>query len=304
MRRRFITADVFTDEPFGGNPVAVLPDARGLSTDQMQRLAREFNLSETVFVLPPSVPEHDRHIRIFVPTEEVPFAGHPTIGTAIILATIGELAIDGPTTGIVLEVEAGPVPVTIQAIDGRPVSATLTAPKRPELRPAPPLETMAALLSIRPDQIVQAEASSCGLPFLLAEVVDRDALGTTSLDPAIADQIGDQAWARWPLVFTRDAADGIDFQARMYAPGSGIPEDPATGSASAALAGWLGHHDPLQDGTISKVIAQGIEMGRPSRLEIEVDKRAGEVTAVRVTGRAVLISEGQIEVPPVPPAHG
>ena len=138
MRRRFITADVFTDQPFGGNPVAVLPDAAGLSTDQMQRLAREFNLSETVFVLPPEQPEHDKRIRIFVPTAEVPFAGHPTIGAAIILATIGEIAIDGAETDITLKTEAGPVPVTINAIDGRPTAATLTAPKKPELRPASP----------------------------------------------------------------------------------------------------------------------------------------------------------------------
>lgn len=304
MRRRFITADVFTDQPFGGNPVAVLPDARGLSTDQMQRLAREFNLSETVFVFPPENPAHDRRMRIFVPTEEVPFAGHPTIGTAIILSTIGDLPIDGPMSGIVLETEAGAVPVTVQASDGRPVSATLTAPKKPELRPAPPLDLLAAMLSLRPDQVIQAEASSCGLPFLLVEVADRQALGVSRLDLTIADRIGDDAWARWPLVFTRDAAEGFDFQARMYAHGAGIPEDPATGSAAAALAGWLGYHDPMQDGTIKRVIAQGVEMGRPSRLEIEVDKRDGKVAAVRVTGSAVLISEGEIELPSVLPAPG
>jgi len=303
MRRRFITADVFTDQPFGGNPVAVLPDARGLSTDQMQRLAREFNLSETVFVLPPDDPEHDKRIRIFVPTDEVPFAGHPTIGTAIILSAIGEIGIDGPKTDIVLKTEAGPVPVTIKAIDGRPVSATLTAPKKPEIRPAPAKETLATILSLRADQIVQAEASSCGLPFLLVEVTDREALGASRMDAGAAGNL-ENAWARWPLVFTRNAADGADIQARMYAPGSGIPEDPATGSAAAALAGWLGHHDPMQDGTIKRTIAQGIEMGRPSRLDIEVDKAAGNVTAVRVTGSAVLISEGEIEVPPVPPALG
>ena len=298
MRRRFITADVFTTQPFGGNPVAVLPDATGLSTDQMQRLAREFNLSETVFVLPPEGADHDKRIRIFVPTEEVPFAGHPTIGTAIILSTVGDIPLNGDVTGTVLKTEAGNVPVAIRARDGQPVSATLTAPKLPEIRPAPARETLAAMLSLSPDQIVQGEASSCGLPFLLIEVADREALGASRLDLTVNDQIGEGAWARWPLVFTRDAAEGFDFQARMYAHGAGIPEDPATGSAAAALGGWLGHHDPMQDGTIKRVIAQGVEMGRSSRLEIEVDKKDGEVTAVRVTGSAVLISEGQIEVPP------
>jgi len=301
MRRRFITADVFTDQPFGGNPVAVLPDATGLTTDQMQCLAREFNLSETVFVLPPEHPEHDKRIRIFVPTAEVPFAGHPTIGTAIILSAIGDIAIDGNETGIMLKTEAGPVPVTIKAVDGRPIAATLTAPKPPELRPAPPKDKLAAMLSLQLDQVVQAEASSCGLPFLLIEIADRAALGSSRLDISIHEQLLDQAWAEWPLVFTRDATDGFDIQARMYAPGAGIPEDPATGSAAAALAGWLGHHDPLQNGTLKRVIAQGVEMGRPSRLEIEVDKQDGKVSAVRVTGNAILISEGQIKVPP---AHG
>lgn len=198
MRRRFITADVFTDQPFGGNPVAVLPDAAGLSTDQMQRLAREFNLSETVFVLPAKDPTHTREIRIFVPTEEVPFAGHPTIGTAIILSSIGEVAVDGPMTGIVLKTEAGPVPVTIGTVDGRPVSATLTAPLKPELRPAPSKDVLAAMLSLQPEQIVQAAASSCGLPFLLIEVADRAALGASRLDLTVTDTLGDQAWARWP----------------------------------------------------------------------------------------------------------
>lgn len=297
MRRRFITADVFTDQPFGGNPVAVLPDARGLSTDQMQRLAREFNLSETVFVLPPEDPAHDKRIRIFVPTDEVPFAGHPTIGTAIILSSIGEIAMDGDITGIALKTEAGPVSVTIKAADGRPVSATLTAPLAPDIREAPSPAVMAPLLSLKPEQIIQTASASCGLPFMLVEVTDLEALGTSWMDSSAADNLRDE-WARWPLVFTRNAGDSIDIQARMYAPGSGIPEDPATGSAAAALAGWLGHHDPMQDGTFKKVIAQGIEMGRPSRLEIEVDKKNGDVTAVRVTGNAILISEGQIEVPP------
>jgi trans-2,3-dihydro-3-hydroxyanthranilate isomerase len=297
MRRRFLTADVSTDQPFGGNPVAVLPDAEGLTTDQMQKLAREFNLSETVFVLPPEDPAHARRLRIFVPTREIPFAGHPTIGTALILAAIGDLDLGETRTGIVFEMPAGPVPVAIDSIDGRPHSATLTAPRPPEVRDAPPAAFMAALLSLAPDQIVRSEAASCGNPFLLVQVRDREALGRARIDHAVLDRFDADAFATEPFLFTEDAPAGFDIQARMYAPHMGIPEDPATGSAAAAYAGWLGHHAPEQDGLIKRSIAQGIEMGRPSRIEIEIDKRAGEVTAVRVAGSATLISEGHIVLP-------
>lgn len=298
MRRRFITADVFTNQPFGGNPVAVLPDAEGLTADQMQKLAREFNLSETVFVLPPENPAHTKHLRIFVPTSEIAFAGHPTIGTALILAATGALDLKSPRTDIVFEMKAGPVPVTIESTDGRPERATLTAPQSPEFRKAPPIDVVAALLSLSPDEIVKAEAASCGNPFMLVQVKDLGILGASRIDMAVLDRIGTDAFATEPFVFTEEAPEGFDFQARMFAPAHGIPEDPATGSAAAAFAGWLGHHDPMADGTIKRVVAQGVEMGRPSRLEIEVDKRQSQVTAIRVSGNAVLISEGAIEVPP------
>lgn len=297
MRRRFITADVFTDQPFGGNPLAVLPDAEGLTADQMQKLAREFNLSETVFVLPPENPAHTKLLRIFVPTSEIPFAGHPTIGAALVLAATGALDLNDLRTDIVFEMKAGPVPVTIESNDGRPSKATLTAPQKPEFRDAPPIDVVAALLSLSPDQIIKAEAASCGNPFLLVQVNSRSILGAARINMPILDRIRPDAFATEPLVFTDEAPDGFDYQARMFAPVHGIPEDPATGSAAAAFAGWLGHHDSMTDGTISRVIAQGVEMGRPSRLEIEVDKREGQVSAVRVTGSAVFISEGSIVLP-------
>ncbi len=298
MRRRFITADVFTDQPFGGNPVAVLPDAAGLTTVQMQQLAREFNLSETVFVLPPEDSAHTNRLRIFVPTKEIPFAGHPTIGTALILAAIGGLELRGDRTNIIFEMAAGPVPVSIDSPGGEPSTATLTAPQAPEIRDAPPIDILASMLSLESDEIIRAESASCGNPFILVQVKDRQALERARMDMSGADHIDERWFASEPLVFTEDASDGFDIQARMFAPHVGIPEDPATGSAAAAFAGWLGHHDPMADGTLKRMIAQGIEMGRPSRLEIEVDKQDGNVTAVRVTGAAVLISEGMIEVPP------
>jgi len=299
MRRQFITADVFTDQPFGGNPLAVLTDARGLTTEQMQRLAREFNLSETVFVLPPDDPAHDQRLRIFVPAAEIPFAGHPTIGTALILAHQGVFDLAGEEVSIVFDMAAGPVPVTIALDNGRPMSATLTAPQLPTIGEAPSKEIMANILSLAPDQIVKTGAASTGNPFLMVQVTDRTALGQSRINSAALDRHGDELFVKEPFVFTDDAPSGFDFQARMFAPLAGIPEDPATGSAVASFGGWLGHHDPQEDGRIKKVIAQGVEMGRPSRLEVDINKKQGAVTAVRVSGRAVLISEGEIEEPPI-----
>jgi trans-2,3-dihydro-3-hydroxyanthranilate isomerase len=302
MRYRFVTADVFTATPFAGNPLAVLLDARGLETAQMQAIAREFNLAETVFVLPPEMAGHARRLRIFTPAREIPFAGHPTIGAALVLAELGAIALAGPASEIVLGEAAGPVPVTIRmAADGTRM-AQLTAPAAPSLRPGPSVEDAAALLSLAPDDLVTARGlpvqASCGLPFILIEVRDRGALGRARFDHGVFARRFAGGWAEFPYVLTADAPAGADLQVRMFAPSGGVPEDPATGSAAAAYGGWLGGSEPLAEGTLQRVILQGIELGRPSRLEVEVDKRAGAVAAVRVAGSAVLISEGTILAPP------
>jgi trans-2,3-dihydro-3-hydroxyanthranilate isomerase len=302
MPYRFLTTDVFTDRIFGGNPLAVLPDGRGLNTGEMQAVAREFNLSETVFVLPPDDPAHTRRLRIFTPARELPFAGHPTVGTALALAAIGAIELGAEITSIVFEEGAGPVPVTIRAAGSRPAFAELTAPEPPEVRPAPdPLE-LAALLALAPSDLrTEAglpEMASCGLPFLIVELRDAAALGRTRLDRTVWQRLLADAWAREVYLVTRDVAgEDADFRVRMFAPAAGIGEDPATGAAAAAFGGWLGLREAPGEGTRRYVIAQGVEMGRPSRLEIEVEKRAGRVTAVRVGGNAVLVSEGTIEVP-------
>jgi len=302
MRYRFVTADVFTDRTFGGNPLAVLPDAGGLADGQMQAIAREFNLSETVFVLPPDEPAHTRKLRIFTPAQEVPFAGHPTVGSALVLAAIGALDLAGETTRITFEERAGPVPVTIRSAGGRAVFAQLTAPQAPEVRPAPEPAALAAMLSLAPADLRTAaglpEIASCGLPFLIVELRDAAALARARLDHAIWRELLAGASTKEVYLVTRDAGADADFQVRMFAPAAGVAEDPGTGSAAAALGGWLGLREAPADGTQRYVIAQGIEMGRPSRLEIEIEKRAGQVTAVRVGGGAVLVSEGTIEVSP------
>jgi trans-2,3-dihydro-3-hydroxyanthranilate isomerase len=302
MRHRFITADVFTDRIFGGNPLAVLPDARGLASAQMQSIAREFNLSETVFVLPPDDPAHSRKLRIFTPAQEIPFAGHPTVGGALVLAATGALELTGETTRVVFEELAGPVPVTIRTAGGEPAFAQLTAPVAPEVRPAPAADAIAAMLSLTPADLRSAAGLpafvSCGFPLLIVELADAAALGRARLDHALWQRLLADAWSREVYLVSRAAAvPEADFQVRRFAPAAGIAEDPATGGAAAALGGWLGLRETPAEGTTRHLLAQGIEMGRPSRLEIEIDKRAGEVAAVRVGGSAVLVSEGTIEVP-------
>ncbi len=304
MRIRFLTADVFTDRIFGGNPLAVVPDARGLSAAQMQRVAGEFNLSETAFVLPPDDPAHTRRVRIFTPGAELPFAGHPTVGTAVVLASTGEVALDGGEARVVFEEGVGPVPVTIRAEAGRPLFAQLTAARRPERLdvPVPPPDVLAYALSLLPAE-VRAEPDghapevwTAGVPFLCVPVRDLEALGRARISvdwEPVAAEMG----LREVFVFTTATGEEADVRARMFAPGLGIAEDPATGAAASAFAGYLGVRTRLRDGTACWVVAQGVEMGRPSRLEVEADKVGGEVVAARVGGTAVLVSEGTMEVP-------
>ncbi len=300
-RYRFLTTDVFTDTPFEGNPLAVLPDARGLDGRTMQRIAREFNFSETAFVLPPDSPAHTRRVRIFTPGTEVPFAGHPTIGTAFVLATIGEIDLREGTTEIVLEEGVGAVPVTIDAPGGRPGTITLTAARAPERGPEPPGgAAIARCLRLGPEDVLTGDRGpagwTCGLPFLFVTVRDRATLARAGVDRAAWDRDLAGTWA--PDVFVlcfEPEREGSDVRARMFAPGVGVEEDPATGSACAALAGYLGEH--AGDGTSRWTVEQGFEMGRPSLLRVEARKEAGRVVEVRVGGAAVLVSEGMIVAP-------
>lgn len=298
MRYRFHTADVFTAQIFGGNPLAVFPAARGLDGAVMQRIARELNLSETVFVLPPEDARNTRKLRIFTPATELPFAGHPTVGTAFVLAAIGDLALDGEETAIVFEEGVGPVPVSIRAQEGRPVFAQLSVAKAPELGPAPPpVDAIAAALSLDTFHLLQGEhapqAWSCGVPFLFVPVRDLAALARARIDMSRWQAVLASYWAPSPFVFV----PGEPLRARMFAPAMGVAEDPATGAAAAALAGYLGTREAADDCTCLWTIEQGVEMGRPSRIELEADKSEGRIVAVRVGGAAVLVSEGTFEVP-------
>jgi trans-2,3-dihydro-3-hydroxyanthranilate isomerase len=301
-RFRYCTADVFTDQPFGGNQLAVFPDAREIPEHRLLDVAREFNYSETTFVYPPADPAHTRHVRIFTPGGEVPFAGHPTVGTAHVLAAIGEIPLTGDTTRIVFEEGVGPVPVAIRARDGRPVFAQLSVAKLPEIGPPPPSrEELAAMLSLETEDLLDGDwapqALSCGLPFLFVPLRDRAAVtrARVRLEPWERSLAG--SWADMVFVFAREGErPGSDVHGRMFAPGISVPEDPATGSANAALGGYLAVRDGRKEGTLRWIVEQGFAMGRPSMLEVEADLSTGGVTAVRVGGASVLVCEGTMEI--------
>lgn len=300
MRYAFCTVDVFSERIFGGNPLAVFPEAQGLNPAMMQRIAGELNLSETAFVFPAEQAEHTRRLRIFTPQVELPFAGHPTIGTAYALAATGRITLDGEQTRIVLEETVGPVRVDVQARDGRPVSARLWAAQMPVFGPPPEKAELAKMLSLEAEALeagpLSPQAVSCGVPFTFIPLRDREALGRARLDLAIWKRLLADTWAPHVYCLALDPEmAGHDLRARMFAPAMGIEEDPATGAAASALAGYLGGREA--DGRLRWVVEQGFEMDRPSILEVEADKREGEIVAVRVGGSCVMVSEGLIEIP-------
>lgn len=302
MNARYLTADVFTDERFGGNQLAVFPDAREITPELMPHIAREFNYSETTFVLPPIDPGNTARVRIFTPGGELQFAGHPTIGTAHVLASIGLVKLAGTETRIVLEEGVGPVPVTIRSTNGQPDFAQLTAAMLPEVGPPPPsANTLAAMLSLDPGDVLDgdmtAQAVSCGTPFLFVPLRDRATVGRARLKLDLWESALGGYLTNKVFVFAMDGErPASDVRARMFAPGIGIAEDPATGSAAVGLAGYLAARDSRTSGTLRWVVEQGFEMGRPSILEIEADKKDGRITAARVGGRTVLICEGTMRL--------
>ncbi|MDZ7642987.1 MAG: PhzF family phenazine biosynthesis protein [Woeseiaceae bacterium] len=291
---RFFICDVFTASRFGGNPLAVLPEADGLGDAEMQQIAREFNYSESTFVLPGNGPLN-RRVRIFTPTTEVPFAGHPTIGTAFALAQAGEFGALFESLDVHFDVAAGRVPVLISA--GK--SGTWC-----ELQAPQPLSTgtsvaparIAAALSLATDDIVtdthEPVVASVGLPFLIVEVAGIDALRRARAQTAALEALHDDGIVPDVHVYTR-SDDEFDLRARMFAPLDGVPEDPATGSANCALAALLASRNEGADGEHRWRIAQGVEMGRPSVLDARTRRNGGEVTTW-IGGSSVHVAEGTI----------
>jgi trans-2,3-dihydro-3-hydroxyanthranilate isomerase len=303
MRYKFYTADVFTDRIFGGNPLAVFPEAEGLMPVQMQQIAKEFNLSETVFVFPPETDKGTRRLRIFTPKTEIPFAGHPTVGTAYILGAIAQIELQDPITTIIFEEGVGAVPVKIRVKNGQPVYSELIAAKLPEYGSEPPnIAELASMLSLESGDLLAGEnrpqAVSCGLPFLFIPLRDRAALAKVRLDREKWKRLLSDYWTSSVYVFCYDPElEGSSIRARMFDPGFGIEEDPATGSAATALAGYLGIRTQKGDRTLRWVVEQGFEMGRPSILQVEADLEGDRIKEIRVGGASVLVSKGTIEIP-------
>ena len=296
-RYPFYLCDVFTDVRFAGNPLAVLPDAQGLTDLQMQQIAREFNFSETTFVLPAEA-GHTRRVRIFTPTIELPFAGHPNIGTAYVLASIGELgALDKPIS-IVFEEGAGALHIEIDVADGKPTCCRLEAPEPLTLGDEVEVKAVADVLSLLPDDISTdthpPRAASVGLTFLFAELRGLDALERVRINAgALATLEAIDA----PLAicaYVRGDSDNA-LRVRVMIADDGY-EDPATGSANCALAAMLAQLDSVQDGELSWRITQGVEMGRPSTLYASAEKRDGQVVSARIAGGCVLVANGTLDL--------
>jgi trans-2,3-dihydro-3-hydroxyanthranilate isomerase len=302
MKYRYFTCDVFTEHRFGGNPLAVLPHADGLSDLQMQQIAREFNYSESAFVFPPEAGQ-TRKVRLFTPAREVPFAGHPNVGTAFVLASTGELGEIRSSCRVIFEEKAGSVPVSIQVVKGEITSCELTAPEPLSLGQPIPAGLVAAAVSLTEEDIVtkahQPQVVSVGLPFVMTEVRDLAALErvrpNTKGFEGIRDVLQNETARASVYLYTRTTGD-VALRARMLAPLSGVPEDPATGSASCAVVGLLAHLERQASGEFTFHIAQGVEMGRPSSIYARAEKANGVVQKTHVGGSCVLVSEGSIQL--------
>lgn len=297
MARRFATLDVFTDTILAGNPLAVVLDCEGLDGAAMQAIAGEFNLSETVFVLPPDDPRHRARLRIFTPRAELPFAGHPTLGAAILLALRDARA--GLTDAVAFGLEAGvgTLSCVVEPGDGRG-QARFRMPVLPEFSgdgPAP--EALAGALGLASGAIGFGRHApsrhSLGPRFLFVPVASPEALADAALDPAAFAGLGAPAAL---YLYTPDPDGARHFHARMFAPHLGVPEDPATGSAAAAFAGVMMQFEPLGDGTHDLVLHQGAAMGRPSEIRVQLGIAAGTLRAIEIGGAAVLVSEGRLHV--------
>src|SRR6185312_89088 len=275
-RHRFVTLDVFTSSAFGGNQLAVFPDASGIPEDALIRITREFNFAEVTFCYPPANAAHTKRVRIFTPAREIPFAGHPTVGTAIALVDLGLAgAQGGGSMKLVLEEGVGPIPVTVRRKAGAPAFAQFSTAKLAETGPAAPdPRALAAVLSITAGDILTAptapENVSCGLPFLLVPLRSVDAVSRARVQVDAWEATLKSAGAPDIFLVSKDPAGGdAHYHARMFGPGVNVPEDTATGSANACLAGYLAARAAQTGGTLRWTVDQGVEMGRPSRIEIE-----------------------------------
>ncbi len=301
---RFVQVDVFTRVPFGGNPLAVFPDAEGLTTAEMQQLAREMNLSETTFVLPPRAPGADFRVRIFTPASEIPFAGHPVVGTHWVLANLGRVGLEAPITRVCLELGVGVLPADLRVVAGAVERVTMTQ-DRPTLHAVlSDVSDLAAGLGLPAEAILgtglPVQVVSTGLPQMMVPVrslAEVQGLAADELNVAALNRACRSVGTECVMVFTLETErPEATVHVRLFAPLLGVPEDPATGSANGALGAYLVHHRaiPLTEPTTRIVSEQGTELQRPSTLYVEVDHAHAEPTAVRVGGEVVAVAEGVV----------
>jgi len=297
VKYTFHIVDVFSATPFGGNQLAVLPDAVGISADGMQKIAREFNFGETTFVLPKNDPANTCRVRIFTPRAELDFAGHPTVGTACALVMQQHERLSDPIR-LILEENVGPVTVDVAQRNGGfhgmlTLSAKIEAPTE-----APSPTDLAAVLSIQPAEVSQVFFAGVGVPFCFAqlsssEVVDRAAINRAAWAATLS-----RAWSSHLFFFAGSLKDVGKLYARMCAPALGVEEDPATGSACAALVGAMASKPDFDGMAYRLSIRQGVSMGRRSEIEAEARKTGSVVTSVSVRGATAYIASGEIDVPP------
>lgn len=300
---KFYQADVFTSLPFGGNPVAVFPEAQGLDDDQLQQIAREMNLSETVFVLPPTDPAAVVRLRIFTPTQEIPFAGHPVLGTFYVLAQLGLIAITDGVTRVMQECNIGLFPVEIHAQEGLITRVVMTQPKPlflGSVEESDDLFDIAKALGLSKNQIIDTKCPvmvvSTGLPVLIVPVRTLTAVRSIVPDAAAIVELCGRLGANGIMVFTTVTVEPYAaVHTRMFAPSIGILEDPATGSASGAMGAYLVHNGLVEVGPMTELIVeQGYEIARPSRILVQVESEDDAIQTVKVGGQCVMVVKGTL----------
>jgi trans-2,3-dihydro-3-hydroxyanthranilate isomerase len=297
MKYTFQIVDVFSSTPFGGNQLAVLPDAVGISTEGMQKIAREFNFGETTFVLPKNDPANTCRVRIFTPRVELDFAGHPSVGTACALAMKQHVRLRDPIR-LILEENAGLVTVDVAQRNGG-FHGTLTLSGKIEAPTGAPSTTeLAAVLSVEPAEVNQVFFAGVGIPFCFAQLKSNEVVDRAAMNRAAWAATLSRAWSPHIFAFAGNLRDGGKLYARMWAPALGIEEDPATGAACAALVGAMASKHDFGGTAYRLSIQQGVSMGRRSEIEAEARKSGSVVTSVGVGGAAAYIASGEIEVPP------
>jgi len=297
MKYTFHIVDVFSSTPFGGNQLAVLPEAEGISPEGMQKIARELNFGETTFVLPRKDPATTCRVRIFTPRTELDVAGHPSVGTACALVMKQHVRLGDPIR-LILEENVGPVIVDVARRNGG-FHGTLTLSGEIEAPTGAPFPTdIAAVLSIEPAEVTQVFFAGAGIPFCFAELSTNEVVDRATINRAAWAATLSRAWSPHVFFFAGNLQDGGKLYARMWAPRLGIEEDSATGAACAALVGAMASKPDFAGAAYRLSIEQGVSMGRRSEIEAEARKRNGVVTSVSVGGATAYVASGEIDVPP------